>query len=92
MSDKEIIMDALETEKNMAVNMTCALNEASHEKLYNELFNMFEEISEAAKNLYAIAYNLNYYNLESEKSTKITKACEKLNQELITFYANKEGE
>ncbi len=92
MSDKEIIMDALETEKNMAVNMTYALNEASHEKLYNELFNMFEEISEEAKNLYAIAYNLNYYTLEAEKKNKITKSINKLNQELQTFYSNKEGE
>ena len=88
---EEIIMDALETEKNMAVNMTYALNEASHEKLYDELFNMFEEISEAAKNLYAIAYNLNYYNLEAEKAAKITNSVEKLTQELATFYSNKDS-
>ena len=86
MTDKEILMDILETEKNMAVNMTYALNEASHEKLYNELFNIFEEISESAKELFALAYDLNYYQLEAEKKTKIEKTAQMLNQELTKFY------
>ena len=34
MTDKEILMDVLENEKNMTTNMVYALNEASHEKLY----------------------------------------------------------
>lgn len=86
MTDKEILMDVLETEKNMAVNMTYALNEASHEKLYNELFNIFEGISESAKELFALAYDLNYYQLEAEKKTKIEKTAQMLNQELTKFY------
>lgn len=86
MTDKEILMDILETEKNIAVNMTYALNEASHEKLYNELFNIFEEISESAKELFALAYDLNYYKLEAEKKTKIEKTAQMLNQELTKFY------
>lgn len=86
MTDKEILMDILETEKNMAVNMTYALNEASHEKLYNELFNIFEGISENAKELFALAYELNYYELEAEKKTKIEKTVQMLNQELTKFY------
>ncbi len=85
MNDKEIIMDALECEKNMAVNMTYALNEASGEKLYNELFNMFEEISESAKELYNLAYKLNYYTLEAEKTTKLEKSIKKLTQDLEAF-------
>ena len=85
MKDKEIIMDALENEKTMSSNMVYALNEASHEKLYNELFNMFEGINESAKELFAIAYDLGYYQLEAEKSTKIEKSIQKLNQELSSF-------
>lgn len=88
MSDREILMDVLETEKNMSVNMTYALNEASHEKLYNELFNMFEEINESAKELFAIAYNLNYYKLKAEKSTNIKTSVQKLSQDLTTALDN----
>ena len=85
MTDKEILMDALENEKTMSANMVYALNEASHEKLYNELFNMFEQINESAKELFAIAYNLNYYQLEAEKSTKLQKSIGMLEQELKSF-------
>ncbi|MDE6285124.1 MAG: spore coat protein [Bacilli bacterium] len=92
MTDKEILLDALENEKNMSTNMTYALNEASHEKLYNELFNMFEGINESAKELFAIAYELNYYELEAEKKTKIEKTAQKLNQELTKFYDEKNAE
>lgn len=89
MKDKEIIMDALENEKNMSANMVYALNEASHEKLYNELFNMFEGINESAKELFAIAYDLGFYQLEAEKNTKLDKSIQKLSQELTSFYDEK---
>lgn len=92
MTDKEILMDVLETEKNMSVNMTFALNEASHEKLYDELFNMFEEINESAKEIYALAYELGYYQLEEEKSSKLDKTIKKLAQELATIYEENSAE
>lgn len=92
MTNKQILLDALENEKNMAANMVYALNEASHEKLYNELFNIFEGISESAKELFALAYELNYYELEAEKTTKIEKEVQKLNQELTKFYDEKNAE
>lgn len=92
MTDKEILMDVLENEKNMTTNMVYALNEASHEKLYNELFNIFEGVSESAKELFALAYDLNYYQLEAEKKTKIEKTAQKLNQELASFHEEKNAE
>lgn len=92
MTDKEILMDVLENEKNMTTNMVYALNEASHEKLYNELFNIFEGVSESAKELFALAYDLNYYQLEAEKKTKIEKTTQKLNQELASFHEEKNAE
>ena len=64
MSDKNILMDTLETEKNLSIDMTCALNEASNEKYYNEIFNMFTSINESAKDLFTIGFNLEYYKLD----------------------------
>ena len=91
MTDKEVLMDVLETEKCMSVNMTLALNEASHEKLYNELFNMFEEINENVKEIFALAYDLGFYQLEAEKTTKIEKAVKTLSQELASAFETKES-
>ena len=45
MNDKEYIMDILESEKNLSVNMTYALNEASCDKLYKSYLKMFENIN-----------------------------------------------
>ncbi len=82
MTDKEFLMDVLEMEKNMAVNMTYALNEASCDYLYKELFKMFEAISKTTKDLFTLAYDTGYYTLEEETKSKIEKAIASLDQEL----------
>ena len=82
MTDKEFLMDVLEMEKNMAVNMTYALNEASCDSLYKELFKMFEAISKTTKDLFTLAYDAGYYTLEEETKSKIEKAITSLDQEL----------
>lgn len=86
MTDKEILLDALEQEKNIAVNMMYALNEASHEKLYKDLFSMTKKISENTKSIFDLAYSLNYYELVAEDKDKISQKVNKLNTELIKFY------
>lgn len=82
MADKDFVMDILEMEKNMAVNMTYALNEASCENLYKEFFKMFESISKTTKELFTYAFNENIYTLEEESKPKITKAISSLKGEL----------
>lgn len=46
MNDENYLNDILETEKNMSVNFTYALNEASNETLFNEIYEMFKQIKE----------------------------------------------
>ena len=82
MTDKDYLMDILEMEKNMVVDMVYAMNEASNDALYKEFFKMFENISKTTKELFTLAYNCNYYNLEQEENNKISKAITKLNNEL----------
>ena len=85
MNNKDILMDTLETEKNLTIDMACALNEASNEIYYNEIFNMFTSINESAKDLFTIGSNLDYYTLEdiSQKKleTTINELTEILNKE-----------
>lgn len=82
MQDKYYLNDILEMEKNMTVNMAIALNEASHEKLYNEFFKIFEAISEETKELFKIAYNKNWYQLENAKENKINTQIKKMCSEI----------
>ena len=82
MTDKEYMMDTLDTLKSLSVNMTYALNEASCDKLYKEYLKMFENINKETKEVFDLAYKLGYYTLEKESNTKIKASIKTLNQEL----------
>lgn len=82
MTDKEFIMDVLSTEKEIVTNTAYALNEASCDTIYNEFFEIFTDVSNNAKNLFTLAFNLGFYQLEEEKETKIKDAIKTLTQEL----------
>lgn len=82
MKDKEILEDILETEKNMVVNLATALNEASCKELYDKIFEMFTDVSNMQKNLFTIAYNKGWYQLEEEQENKVCEKYNKLKKEL----------
>lgn len=82
MSDKEYLMDTLDTLKCLSVNMTYAMNEASCDKIYKEYLSMFKEINKETKEVFDLAYKLGYYALESEEEKKIKSAIKTLSQEL----------
>ncbi|MBE6140211.1 MAG: spore coat protein [Firmicutes bacterium] len=82
MTEKEFVMDILETEKNITINTAFALNEASNNNLYKEIFNIFKSISNVTKEVFTLAYHLGIYPLENEKNTKIKDAIKTLNNDL----------
>lgn len=82
MNDKDYLNAMLETEKNMSVNMCIALNEASNEELYSELYDMFEEIKESQRDLYELAFQKGWYSLEKELENKVMQKYNMLSQEL----------
>ena len=82
MNDKEYIMDILESEKNLSVNMTFALNEASCDRLYKSYLKMFENINKKVKEIFDLSYKLGFYKLEKEEGKKIKSTIKTLTQEL----------
>lgn len=82
MNDKEYIMDILESEKNLSVNMTFALNEASCDKLYKSYLKMFENINKKVKEIFDLSYKLGFYKLEKEEVKKIKSTIKTLTQDL----------
>lgn len=85
MTDKEYIMDTLDTLKAMSVNMTYAMNEASCDKLYKTYFDMFKDINKETKEVFDLAYKLGYYTLESEEEKKIKSTIKTLSKELDSY-------
>ena len=80
MNNRDYLNDILETEKNMSVNMTIFLNEASNEKLYDELFDIFKDIKQSQRTLYECMFKNGWYSLEKAEEQKITKTYNKLEQ------------
>ena len=73
MNDENYLNDTLETEKNMSVNFTYALNEASNETLFNEIYEMFKQIKEAQRNLFELSFRKGFYTLEKAETNKINE-------------------
>ena len=82
MSEKEFLMDILETEKCMSVNMTYALNEASSKYLYDIYFGMFKDINKSAKDIFTALYDKGCYKLEEETIEKIKQTYNTLLKEI----------
>ena len=73
MNDENYLNDILETEKNMSVNFTYALNEASNETLFNEIYEMFKQIKEAQRILFELSFRKGFYTLEKAETNKINE-------------------
>ena len=82
MEDKFIMMDVLQTEKNLTVNTATAMNEASCDNIYKTYSDIFDDLTKEVKEIFNICYNNNWYTLEESPETKITKECDKLCNEL----------
>ena len=73
MNDENYLNDILETEKNMSVNFTYALNEASNETLFNEICEMFKQIKASQRNLFELSFRKGCYTLEKAETNKINE-------------------
>ena len=93
MESKAMLNDVLASIKNMVVNYSIALNEASSEFIYKEYLKEFMELSSLAKELYNLEYSLEWVTLKEANSkdikTLLTKQKSQNNQHLLLDSANK---
>lgn len=85
MNDKDYLDSILELEKNMSNNTAVALDEASNGDLYEEIFTMLEDLKDAARECYDLAFRLGWYSIEKAEETKIEEKVTCLEQELQTL-------
>ena len=71
MESKAMLNDVLASIKNMVVNYSIALNEASSEFIYKEYLKEFMELSSLAKELYNLEYSLEWLTLKEANSKDI---------------------
>jgi spore coat protein CotF len=71
MNDRDFANDALTTEKYMTSSYSIAMNEASHQDLYQTLATIHQETQDCQRNLYNIMFKNGWYGIEQESSQKI---------------------
>ena len=81
MNDKDYINSVLSTLKEMSKNYVQAMTEASNEVLYEEYFEMFNEISKLQRDVYEVMFQKGWYSLEEVDEIKINQKLNMLTTE-----------
>lgn len=74
MNDRDFANDMLATEKYMTDSYSTALNEASHQDLYQDLSSIFNETQQCQRTLYTLMFQKGWYKLEAEQAQKIQQS------------------
>ncbi len=82
LNDCDYLNEILTCEKNMSVNLTYALNEASNSKLFEEIFTIFKDVKTAQRDAYNMAFKNGWYSLEKEIPLKINEKVNELSNKL----------
>jgi spore coat protein CotF len=82
MNDRDYLNDVLECEKNLSNNLAIAMNEASHNALFQEIFQMFRECKTCVRDLFNLMFQKGWYSLEKAEAQKINQKYTELSQKL----------
>lgn len=74
MNERDFVNDILSQEKYMAHAYSVALNEASHQHLYGDLLEIFNETQNMQHDLFNLMFEKGWYKLEAEQTQKIQQA------------------
>lgn len=88
MNDKDYITSVLSIEKYIVKDLAVAMTEASNNDLYNEYYDMYDEISDIQRQLYNLMFKKGWYCLEMAEENKIMEKLNKLNEEVKELSTN----
>lgn len=81
MNDKDYITTMLSLEKAMVKDFAVVLTEASNNDLYNDYYEMFDEVINMQREIYDLMFKKGWYCLEKAEEMKITQKLNTLEQE-----------
>ncbi|MBM7605848.1 spore coat protein CotF [Metabacillus crassostreae] len=82
MNDRDFVNDLLSTEKYMTASYSTALNEASHQALYQDILTIFNETQQSQRDLYNLMFKNGWYSLEAADNQKLQQAYQKHSNEI----------
>lgn len=74
MNERDFVNDILSQEKYLTNAYTVALNEASHQHLYDDLLAIFNETQNMQHDLFNLMFEKGWYKLEAEQAQKIQQS------------------
>ncbi|KHD84947.1 spore coat protein [Heyndrickxia ginsengihumi] len=74
MNDRDLANDLLSMEKYMTASYSTALNEASHDSLYQDLLSIFTETQNQQRQLFELMFQQGWYSLEAADQQKIQQS------------------
>ncbi|KYD08854.1 hypothetical protein B4102_1861 [Heyndrickxia sporothermodurans] len=74
MSDRDLVNDLLSMEKYLTASYNNAMNEASHEALYQDLLSVFTETQNEQRELYNLMFQNGWYKLEAAEQQKVQQS------------------
>ncbi len=74
MNDRDFANDLLSYEKYMTAGYSTALNEASHQHLYEDLLAIFNETQNCQRELFNVMFQKGWYKFEAESEQKIQQS------------------
>lgn len=74
MSDRDFINDQLTTEKYMTASYSTALNEASHENLYQDINQIFNESQNCQRQLFNLMFKKGWYSFDAADQQQLTQS------------------
>jgi spore coat protein CotF len=88
MNDRDLVNDMLSMEKYMTDSYCTALNEASHDALYNDLLTIFNETQNTQRSLYNSMFQKGWYSLEAADAQKLQQSYQQHQQYSSQFPYN----
>ncbi|WP_085522838.1 spore coat protein [Tuberibacillus sp. Marseille-P3662] len=80
MNDRDFMNDCLSTEKYMTNAYSTALHEMSHDALYQDVSNIYNETENAQRELYNLMFKKGWYGVEAEDAQKLQKTFQQFTQ------------
>ncbi|MBY6035045.1 spore coat protein [Fictibacillus nanhaiensis] len=88
MNDRDLINDVLAYEKYMTDSYSVALNEASHDALYQDLLTVYNDTQNMQRELYNMMFKKGWYALEAADTQKIQQTYQQFSNYMTQFPHN----
>ncbi|MCQ6266697.1 spore coat protein [Fictibacillus sp. WQ 8-8] len=88
MNDRDFLNDILSYEKYMTASYSTAMNEASHDALYQEIHSIFDETKNMQRELYELMFQKGWYALTPEQPQKLQQAAQQFTGYMSQFPHN----